>query len=83
MDRFGGGNISFWGLYPIICLVLELRSIVDIDHPVYLSMENVENWYPKTFSDRIDMILLYIFSRTNYMGEVVTLVQEEMFSCLY
>ena len=31
-------------------------------HPVRLEKENVENWYPKTFSEKVDYILLYLNS---------------------
>lgn len=52
-------------------------------HPVRLEKENVENWYPKTFSEKVDQILLYLNSRINHMGESIILKKEEMFSCLF
>ena len=30
-------------------------------HPVHMSKEIIENWYPKLFSDRVDTILLQIY----------------------
>ncbi len=49
-------------------------------HPVHLSVENVENWYPKTFSDKIDQTLLYMNSHTKHMGENIKLEKENMLS---
>jgi len=51
--------------------------------PVRLEKENVENWYPKTFSEKVDHILLYLNSKTPHWGESVGLDKEEMFSCLF
>lgn len=49
-------------------------------HPVHLSVENVENWYPKTFSDKIDYILFYLNDHTKHYGENVKLSKEALFS---
>lgn len=51
--------------------------------PVRLEKENVENWYPKTFSEKVDHILLYLDFKTPYMGETVILDKEEMLSCFF
>jgi len=52
-------------------------------HPVRLEKENVENWYPKTFSEKVDEILLYLNAHTNHMGESIVVKKEEMFSCFF
>jgi nucleoside 2-deoxyribosyltransferase len=52
-------------------------------HPVRLENENVENWYPKTFAEKVDNILLHLNSRIRHMGEYVKLPKEEMISCLF
>jgi len=52
-------------------------------YPVKLAKENIENWYPKTFSEKVDYILLYFNSRIKHMGESITLKKEEKFSCLF
>lgn len=52
-------------------------------HPVHLSKENVENWYPKTFSKKIDLILLYLYQHISYMGEQIKLSKETWFSWLF
>ena len=36
-----------------------------------LTSEMVENWYPKTFSDKVDLFLLNLYKKTKYMGEVI------------
>lgn len=51
--------------------------------PVKLVKENIENWYPKTFSEKIDYILLYFNSHIKHMGESIVLKKEETFSCLF
>lgn len=51
--------------------------------PIYLSKENVENWYPKTLAEKIDYILLHLNSRSSYMGEEIRLNKEEALSCFF
>lgn len=52
-------------------------------HPVRLENENVENWYPKSFAEKVDYILLYLNSKNPYWGESIILEKEEMSSCLF
>ena len=52
-------------------------------HPVFLSRENVANWYPKTFSEKIDKILLYLNDKIRHVGEEVSLTIEEVLSALF
>lgn len=52
-------------------------------HPVRLEIENVENWYPKSFSEKVDYILLYLNSKIPHWGEFIKLEKEELFSCLF
>lgn len=37
--------------------------------PMYLNSDIVESWYPKTFAERIDKILLYLVAHTLHMGQ--------------
>ena len=37
-----------------------------------LSPEMVESWYPHNFSNKIDLILVYLYNQTEYIGEVKT-----------
>lgn len=57
----------------------------DITHgyPVKLLKENIDNWYPKTFSEKVDYILLYLNSHIKHMGDSIVLRKEETFSCLF
>lgn len=49
---------------------------------VYLSYDEIENWYPKTFSEKIDQIMLKLFSLSSYYGEEITLNLSQM-KCLF
>ena len=49
----------------------------------FLSMEEVDAFYPMTFSDRIDKILLAISKRTSYVGDTVAYSVNEMTSLLF
>lgn len=52
-------------------------------HPVRLEKENVENWYSKTFAERVDYIFLYLNSKIPHMGEYIKLKKEDLFSCFF
>ncbi len=43
-----------------------------------LTSEMVENWYPKTFAEKIDLIILWISSHSKYMGEEVSVSIEDL-----
>ena len=45
---------------------------------ILLNPKMVEAWYPKTFAEKIDKILLYIAKKTTYMGEKIWLNVFEM-----
>lgn len=49
----------------------------------YLSMEEAEAYYPKTFSDRIDKILLAFSKRASYIGDVVPYSVNEITSLMF
>ena len=53
------------------------------EHPVHLSKENVENWYPKTFTEKVDSILLYLNSHIYHIGEELSLKKEELHGVLF
>lgn len=38
---------------------------------ITLTEQDIENWYPKTFAEKIDYILLYLNKVTHYHGEKV------------
>lgn len=51
--------------------------------PVHMDADIIDNWYPKTFSERIDMILIHIYSRTKHIGQQIPLSYQEMLSILF
>lgn len=53
------------------------------DRPVHLSGEDVENWYPKSFSEKLDLILLYLNKHSKYVGEEMNLQKEALISILF
>ncbi len=57
----------------------------NIEHgcPIHLTKEDVNNWYPKSFSEKIDAILLYLNDKVRHVGEEATLNREEAYSVLF
>ena len=43
-----------------------------------LTPEMVEDWYPKTFAEKIDLIILWLASQSSYMGEEVVIELENL-----
>ncbi|MBO6263745.1 MAG: hypothetical protein J6N93_05695 [Clostridia bacterium] len=43
-----------------------------------LTPEMVENWYPKTFAEKIDYILLYLAKKTDYLGQQIIIRADEI-----
>ena len=43
-----------------------------------LTPEIVENWYPKTFAEKIDYILLYLSKKNNYLGKEIVLSSDDV-----
>ena len=51
--------------------------------PVHMNADMISAWYPKSFSERIDLILLYINNRIPHIGQFVSLGMREVFSMLF
>lgn len=51
--------------------------------PVHMDEEMIENWYPKTFSEKIDYILLYFNSRIKHLGQQVSFSFQELLSASF
>ena len=51
--------------------------------PVHMDADLIEAWYPKSFAEKIDKILLYFGSKSKHIGERFTLCHEEMLSALF
>lgn len=52
-------------------------------HPVHMDIDMIENWYPKTFSERVDYILMYINAHTPHIGQEITWNFPEMLGALF
>lgn len=54
---------------------------------IHVTDEVVENWYPKDFSEKVDMILCALADKTKYLGQKLKLSQKEAiilcFGCSY
>lgn len=59
------------------------NCLSDIGYPVQLTAQDVENWYPKRFSEKIDFILQWIESHTNYWGAPVYLEPAKAYACFF
>lgn len=46
--------------------------------PVHMDAEVVENWYPKTFSERIDLILLYFGNHISHIGQEMAFSYDDL-----
>ncbi len=65
---------------PVICSQ-EYYNTHITDEYLYtynLTPETVENWYPKTFADKINLALLYLDELTNFPGERITIAIEDL-----
>ena len=51
--------------------------------PVHMDNEIINSWYPKTFDERIDKILVELFNKTEHVGKAVVLTPEEGYSLLF
>ena len=53
------------------------------NRPVHMDSDIVENWYPKTFAERIDYILLKLNNMIPHVGSQITLSKAELLSLLF
>ena len=51
--------------------------------PVHIDTDIVENWYPKSFSEKVDRILLYINSKTKHVGQQISMSFRELTAVLF
>ena len=59
------------------------NSDVPYRMPVHMDSDIVEAWYPKSFAERVDDVLLYIFNHTEHMGKAISLSFQGMLSLLF
>lgn len=50
---------------------------------ILLSKEIVDNWYPKTFAEKIDKILMRIYEDTNYLGNEVVYEDKDILKLFF
>ncbi len=57
----------------------------DISHglPVHMDAEIIEAWYPKSFSERVDDVLLFINAHTKHIGQQISISYQGMLSLLF
>lgn len=55
----------------------------DNGRPVHMDAEIISTWFPKSFSERIDYILLYLGKRTTHVGQGVDFGNSELLSWLF
>ena len=48
-----------------------------------VTIAEIENWYPKKFSDKVDMFLIDLANRMNFMGEPVLFSTETLYSACF
>ena len=71
-----------------IFLILPQNQIAEIQqreysHAILLTDEDVKTWYPQTFSERIDKILLTLSLLSKYDGNYINLSSEEVYSAFF
>lgn len=52
-------------------------------YPVHMDADIINNWYPKTFAERVDFILLYLNERASHIGQQITLSYAQMMGMLF
>lgn len=60
-----------------------LHGIIENGCPVHMDIEIINAWYPKSFSERVDRILLRLDSLTKHIGQAVVVGFQEMTSLLF
>ena len=65
--------------FPFIC---DNNVFVPTNHRP-ISIEEIKNWYPKTFSEKIDVFLLGVADRMSFFGEPVLFSYEQLYSAFF
>ena len=53
------------------------KGNIEHGHPVHMDKGMIEAWFPKTITERIDLILSYLFKYTKHLGIPIELSREE------
>ncbi len=64
------------------------RKEYDLDEawsaiPVHMDSDMIEAWYPKSFAEKVDYILQYIYKHTPHAGQEIFWSDKEAFSALF
>ena len=59
----------------------ELKS--DLDYCYWVNNDIVECWYPKTFSEKVDMFLLMLAEKSNYIGDLILFTDDQLLSACF
>lgn len=51
--------------------------------PVHMDNGIIKSWYPKTFDERVDKILVTVYEKTEHVGEAVSVPVDESYSLLF
>ena len=51
--------------------------------PVHIDSEIVEAWYPKSFAEKIDQILLYLHKHAPHIGQTIQFSVQKLYSFLF
>ena len=51
--------------------------------PVHMDQDIIENWYPKTFAERVDYILLFLNTHIKHIGQQISLSYQEALSAFF
>ena len=43
----------------------------------------INAWYPKSFSERIDLILLYVASKSDYVGDLLKISNNDLYNIFF
>lgn len=52
-------------------------------HPVHMDTDIIENWYPKTFAERVDYILQFLNEHIKHIGQRISLSYQEALSVFF
>ena len=48
-----------------------------------VTMDEIRNWYPKTFREKVDLFLLNMDSRTHFLGDLVLFSHEMLYAAFF
>lgn len=52
-------------------------------HPIHIDAETVEAWYPRSFAEKIDLILLYLHKHAPHIGQTIYFSDQALYSFLF